>query len=234
MLDYDTLDHLPDLLESEKNLATPTLIFRTNVENGTVHIFESIAESYTDVFLTDVAFFTATKGATYSVLSESFVEPELLKVYDHLGNVIAADEENTVINNTSPIKGTFEEPDMPYDIVSFVAPYTGKYYIDADWQQGSTIDKPRVSLKVSEDIHTIPASDIDRVYNWAESQYSELLPENQESADHVFGYYARLYSNGNALGEKNDNLYFYSAETDQIILVGTTSDFIETAELAGF
>ncbi len=234
MLDYDTLDHLPDL--PADNPAPASLIFRTYVENGTFHgVFDNIAESYAGIFLTDLAFFAANKGATYSVLSESFFDPDLLKVYDHLGNAIAADEENTVIDPSHALRhGFFDFPDASYDVVTFVAPYTGKYFVDADWQQGSTTDEQLVSLKVYEDLDTIPASDIDRIYDWGESQYTELLPEHQRSVDNVFGYYARLYSNGNALGEKNDNLYFYSAETDQIILLGTTSDFIETAELAGF
>ncbi|MCE7914864.1 MAG: hypothetical protein DYH15_09350 [Nitrosomonas sp. PRO4] len=77
---------------------------------------------------------------------------------------------------------------------------------------------------------------IDRIFNWGESHFPDLLPDHVESFD-AFGYYARLYANGNAVGEQNGNIYFYDGGangTGEIILVGTTNDFMSYAISAGF
>lgn len=77
----------------------------------------------------------------------------------------------------------------------------------------------------------------DRVFNWGESVYTDLFPEHQESQDDLFGYYARLYSNGDALGEKDGNIYYYdggAGGSGEIVLVGATSDFLPQALAAGF
>ena len=74
---------------------------------------------------------------------------------------------------------------------------------------------------------------IDRVFNWGETQYSHLLPVHQDSLD-IFGYYARIYSNGNAIGEQNNNIYFYDGGTGDIIHIGSIADFLPYALSAGF
>lgn len=71
----------------------------------------------------------------------------------------------------------------------------------------------------------------DRLFNWAESIYANLFP-NQPPSQEIEGYYARLYESGNALGEQNDNIYFYDGHS--IILVGTVNDFLPDAIAAGF
>lgn len=80
-------------------------------------------------------------------------------------------------------------------------------------------------------------SDIDRVFNWGESIYTDLFPEHQESQDDVFGYYARIYSNGDALGEKDGSIYYYdggAGGSGGVVLVGSISDFLPQAIAAGF
>lgn len=71
----------------------------------------------------------------------------------------------------------------------------------------------------------------DRIFNWAESISSDLLPNHSESIN-ISGYYARIYENGNAVGEQNDNLYFYDGNS--IALVGSVNDFLPDAIAAGF
>ncbi len=82
-----------------------------------------------------------------------------------------------------------------------------------------------------------PASNtIDRIFNWGESQYSSLLAGHPKSLD-IFGYYARIYANGNAVGEQNDHIYFYDGGADgtgEIVVVGTIADFLPYAISAGF
>lgn len=76
-------------------------------------------------------------------------------------------------------------------------------------------------------------SDVDRIFNWGESTYSNLLPEHKSSIDDIFGYYARIYSNGHAVGEKDGNIYYY-AGSGEIVTVGTTTDLLQLAVSAGF
>lgn len=71
----------------------------------------------------------------------------------------------------------------------------------------------------------------DRLFNWAESIYSDLFPDQPGSTE-ILGYYARLYENGNALGEQDGSIYFYDGNA--IILVGTVNDFLPDAIAAGF
>ncbi len=71
----------------------------------------------------------------------------------------------------------------------------------------------------------------DRLFNWAESIHTNLFPNHPPSQE-IEGYYARLYESGNALGEQNDNIYFYDGHS--IVLVGTVNDFLPDAIAAGF
>lgn len=71
----------------------------------------------------------------------------------------------------------------------------------------------------------------DRIFNWAENNYSDLILGHSESIN-IDGYYARLYENGNAVGEQNDNIYFYDGHS--IALVGSVNDFLPDAISAGF
>lgn len=75
------------------------------------------------------------------------------------------------------------------------------------------------------------SSTADRLFNWAESTFTDLFP-NHATSQEIEGYHARLYENNNALGEQNGNLYFYDGHS--IILVGTVDDFLSAAIAAGF
>jgi hypothetical protein len=82
----------------------------------------------------------------------------------------------------------------------------------------------------------LDAPSIDRIFNWGENRYPDLFPDHPESQE-IFDYYARIYSNGNALGERNGDIYFYDGGTDgtnDISLVGTANDFLSQAISAGF
>ncbi|MCW5600131.1 hypothetical protein [Nitrosomonas sp.] len=90
-------------------------------------------------------------------------------------------------------------------------------------------DGNEIEWMIPPDLTSLPTAD--RLYNWAESIYSDLFPNHPTSQD-VFGYYARVYENGNALGEQNDHIYFYDGIS--ITLVGTVDDFLPDAMAAGF
>ncbi|UJP03046.1 MAG: DUF4347 domain-containing protein [Nitrosomonas sp.] len=71
----------------------------------------------------------------------------------------------------------------------------------------------------------------DRLFNWAENTYTTLFP-NHTASQEIAGYHARIYENGNALGEQSGNIYFYDSHS--IVLVGTVDDFLPSAIAAGF
>lgn len=83
---------------------------------------------------------------------------------------------------------------------------------------------------------TLTAQTADRLFNWAESVFTSLFPNHPASIE-IAGYHARIYSNGDALGEKDGNIYYYDGGADgddSITFVGTINDFLPSATLAGF
>jgi len=80
-------------------------------------------------------------GAVYTIVSSSFYDPDNLLLYDADGRPLAVDDGSGNV-------GT--------DSLTFTAPYTGIYYVDASWVQGSTASNRGVTLGIYEDIDTIP------------------------------------------------------------------------------
>lgn len=239
MSSYITIDYLPDLTASGMSSARQLVFNKYEPVSGINSAllgwdnsaYFSTSEDY--ALLHDEFIFEGKEGATYDIFSSSFFDPFILLLYDNKGNVIATDKDD----------GSYGS-DM---IFNYVAPYTGKYYIAASWDQGYADAHKYVSVSVYEDVDTIPkstattttiqvTSNVDRIFNWAESVHPDLFPSHTESQD-VFGYHARIYSNGNALGEKNNNIYFYDGGSDgtgEIYLVGKELSFLVQAASAGF
>lgn len=256
---YETIDYLLDLSQSKIN-AAKTLSFEpyepTGVIDSDLLEWDFKASYYTSedyAILHDEFVFDGKEGATYDIFSRSFFDPFILLLYDNLGNVIATDEN----------KGSYGS-DIIFD---FVAPYTGKYYINASWDQGIADAHKFVSVSVYEDVDTIPAvppptlpplieepglqpdtgrdnskagstviDNRDKIFNWAEHFFPDLLPESSESIE-IFGYYARTYSNGNAVGAKDGSIYFYNGSegaSDNLSLVGSVTGFLFQAVNDGF
>ncbi len=84
--------------------------------------------------------FTARAGAVYSITSASYLDPHMLLVFDDAGYAILDDD------GSGPY-GT--------DHISFVAPYSGTFYIDASWVQGDFASQQKVALTVQEDIGSL-------------------------------------------------------------------------------
>ncbi|PSJ16154.1 hypothetical protein [Nitrosomonas supralitoralis] len=189
--------------------------------------------------------FFATEGATYSLLDTSFFDP-YLRLYDRSGNAIATNSEDS----DSAAEIIFS--DLLHDengekhsldvIIEWTAPYSGIFFIKPGWEQ-ELIHKNYL-LVVSSDMDTavqqisqLSDTDTDRIFNWGESAYTNLFPEHQNSQADVQGYYARIYSNGDALGERDGIIYYYDGGTDgtgEIVAVGTISDYLPQAVAAGF
>lgn len=81
--------------------------------------------------------------------------------------------------------------------------------------------------------NTVSVATPDRLFNWAESEFDSIF-SNHTISHEVEGFYARIYENGNILGELNNNIYFYDSSAITINLVGTVNDFLPDAISAGF
>ncbi len=84
--------------------------------------------------------FTAIEGALYTVTSGSGFDPRHLVVYDAEGYPIAQDD------GFGPVGE---------DGLSFVAPYSGTYYVDASWRQAAA-PNGHVELAILEELDTVP------------------------------------------------------------------------------
>jgi hypothetical protein len=85
--------------------------------------------------------FTAVAGALYTVTSASYHDPDHLVLYDDRGYAIAQDDG----------LGPYGE-----DGLSFIAPYSGTYYVDASWVPAA--GDARVDLDILEDLDTAPVA----------------------------------------------------------------------------
>ena len=63
--------------------------------------------------------------------------------------------------------------------------------------------------------------DCDDLFNWGEATYKDVMPTHKDSYA-IEDYYARIYDNGQAVGEKNGNIYHYDGH--EINLVGTVDE----------
>lgn len=72
----------------------------------------------------------------------------------------------------------------------------------------------------------------DSVFNWAENVLPGYFSEHEQSQN-ISGYYARMYSDGFALGEKDGNIYVAFSD-GPIELVGSVDSYYSTASAAGF
>lgn len=151
MAAYTTLDYLPDLTATEMNTAG-TLTFKPYAGSNSVG-WDITAEAYGDekyAILHDTYRFTATEGATYTLISTSYFDPFLLRIFDVSGNTIVANDEGDD-GADFLISGTYYSNDI---IFNWKAPYTGTYYVQANWNQGSFYTF--YALIINADVDTAP------------------------------------------------------------------------------
>ena len=230
MATYTTIDYLPDLT-STQIASAQSITFAPYTPSVSSIGWDSLAEYNTledYAILHDKFVFQGKEGATYDIYSFSYFDPFILELFDSKGNVIAYDDYTGSDGS---------------DHIKYVAPYTGQYYIDASWNQGTADANKFVRIAAYEDIDTAHGStptpvinDIDRIFNWAESAYHGLFPDHQDSRD-ADGFHFRMYSSGDAIGEKEGSIFYYdggAGGSDEAVLVGTASDYLPQAIAAGF
>jgi serralysin len=139
---YSTLTQYAGLTNYEMNTATSLPLSIYNPGNGITSVFDYAAlyqADYAGAAANAVFSWQGQAGAVYSVTAGSYRDPQLLLVFDAYGNAIAEDDGGGVDGS---------------DHVSFVAPYSGTYYVDASWVQGTRSGEQKVSLGILEDLGT--------------------------------------------------------------------------------
>lgn len=209
--------------------------------------------------LDDLFVFSAIEGATYDIYSHSYFDPFILMAYDDEGVIIATDDGSgsygsdhiefvadetgifylsaswdqgsyndyvsiSVYEDIDTATVTISEPEPEPEVVSTVE--------EDENQTDETTDTTEESgPELFPSIEADSTFDIELLFDWAEQTYSTLLSEEQESID-FFGYHARMYTNGNAIGEQDGNIYFYDGGeggSNTIQLVGTAEAFWDLA-----
>lgn len=122
--------------------------------------------SYAGADLDPVFSFTGVAGAIYSVSSSSYVDPRDLLVYDGNGVPFAQDD----------LSGFYGS-----DHLTFVAPYSGTYFVDASWVQGNLSGQRAVSLSILEDVDSVSLPVV------AGTERSEQL-DGSKNHDALYGY----------------------------------------------
>ncbi|WP_338764143.1 DUF4214 domain-containing protein [Massilia sp. METH4] len=135
---YQTLPYLPPLSEADMDTADHLTFAPYNFdgyENGALFSSSTPGEAAFPIFS-----FTAVAGGLYTITSESWFDPYNLVLYDADGAPIAEDD------GWGPVG---------QDGLSFIAPYSGTYFVDASWEQAAP-PYSDVELSILEDLDTIP------------------------------------------------------------------------------
>jgi Ca2+-binding RTX toxin-like protein len=227
MTTYKTLDYLPDLSSSQMALATlvtflpvskaiswnyvdaPTYgdlaLILSQVDRNPSE-WDNVAQyATTSKILNSLVSFQGIKGATYD-FANICGSSQAFQVYDNLGNVIAM--AGSGISSSSFIV-TKDYHYAGYYLSNFLAPYTGKYYIDANWVQDT---RPFVGLIIYENRDTAPKFNqlpSGTVTISGEVQQDKILTASNNLADEdglgVISY--QWLSNGIAITNANQNTY---------------------------
>lgn len=150
--------------------------------------------------------FNAIAGAVYSLSSTSYKDPGVLLVFDDHGNAIAEDDHSG---------------GWGYDHTTFVAPYTGTYYVDASWWQGAGHGQQAVTLSIYEDLATLSGYNIDgtahddNIFGYA-------------GADSLFGGRGNDYLDG---GSGLDEAYYQGNRSEYAVRVD--GDRVIVTDLVG-
>lgn len=213
------LELIPELTQSERQSATKITFNNTNGETDIDFI--GLVDGFRSIAPTNAYKFVALEGETYSFLSVSFFPP-FLRVYGPDGTALAAksDEMDEFYRPILHDK-IASVPNYEYDYIhEWEAPQTGTFFIKPGWSQGNFNSYFAILIDKDTDTST---SNINDLFDYGEATYPDLFPEHQNSQNYdELGYYARFYSNGFALGEKDGDIYLYDG--NDIKLIGSAND----------
>ena len=203
-MDYQTLDFYGRLSTSER-LDAPHLNLSPHSVPGAGWGFDQAAvyvANYAGAAADAVFSFTARAGAIYSITSASYLDPDVLLVFDDAGYAILDDD------GFGPY-GT--------DHISFVAPYSGTFYIDASWVQGEFASQQTVALTVQEDIGSLAGYVING------SNGADTL-DGTTGDDDIFGH----DGNDSLFGGRGDDFIDGGRGTDSAFYNNVRADYIVT------
>ncbi len=140
MSTYTTLDYLPDLTPSQMSSSWGLVFYPSAPNNYGWDYTAAVSGAEPYALLHGIYHFNVTAGATLSLGTSSFFDPYILEVFDSQGNAISANI------TTSPTGNGYSA----IVTAGFVAPYTGTYYVEAGWHQGSYYTG--YALLVTEDV----------------------------------------------------------------------------------
>lgn len=101
-----------------------------------------------------------------------------------------------------------------------------------DGSNTTCASSPLPFLKTSDPL-AVSNSDLDSVFNWAESALSGLFQPNGERSAYLSSYYTRCYKkSGQCVGALDGTLYYYDGK--QILNLGSQAPFVAQARAAGF
>lgn len=128
---YPTIDYVSDLTPTQLNNALPlTFGASSSGHDGSARV-AGFEYKYTSVIYS----FTGIEGAEYFFSSQSYHDPSL-RVYDSYGNCV-------MLNNEADDPASqllADGGNYPLDSESYVAPYSGIYYVATGWNQDFDFD----------------------------------------------------------------------------------------------
>lgn len=148
MADYITLDQFPDLTAAAMSAATTLDFSALTGAAGAWDYGASISGSAPNAAQRKLFRFTAIEGAVYELISMSYFDPVNLLIYDRDGNAVRANDEADDPPDETYTDGGLYGFDATY---SWRAPYSGTFYVDAGWNQGSRFSFYSLSLREDRD-----------------------------------------------------------------------------------
>lgn len=149
---YSTLDYLTDLTALEMANAR-VLTFKAYPSNTVGwDMFATVSGTNAYALTHSIYKFSAIKGAIYDVISTSYFDPYLLRLYDDEGNTLVANDEQDDFRDGQ---------DWLWD---WEAPYTGDYYVNASWNQGVYETGYSLSIYANLDSSIVPDTTVKFVW----------------------------------------------------------------------
>lgn len=210
-MSYSTLTQYAGLTSYEMNTATRLPLSVYNPGNGVTSVFDYAAlyqADYAGASKQAVFSWQGQAGAVYSITAGSYIDPQLLLVFDANGKAIAEDDGGGVFGS---------------DHVSFVAPYTGTYYVDASWVQGTRSGEQKVSLGILEDLGS------SKVAVTAGTPRADQL-DGTTGDDDMYG----MSGNDSLYGGKGNDFLDGGWGTDSAYYLGSRSEYTVTRDGDGF
>ena len=199
MANYTTLDNFPDLTPDAMATAR-SLVFSAAPPNGNGWDFTAeVNGNESGAARHKLYRFNANEGSLYDLFTTSFFDPVNLLIYDQMGNAISANNEADDPDDVLSADGALYGVDATY---AWRAPYTGTYFVDSGWNQGSRFSFYSLVLQEDRDlvgganrapVLVLPLPD----QNWVEGQAFQYIFASGTFSDpegQALGYSATLAS----------------------------------------